>query len=153
MRVIGGGPLQARVAASTPARRRPRRESDRVVGALSPGNAGGAKGPDFWCAFEDGKVEVIGDEPTNTIKDRRCPRLLCRGAKEITVPNPRAIGLLPVCLTLKPVGKPDAGNPHVRFDEREGKRGVAARPKLDSIRLLDNCDLPPGFRTIDYVRG
>ena len=21
-----------------------------------PGNAGGAKGPDFWCAFEDGEV-------------------------------------------------------------------------------------------------
>jgi hypothetical protein len=24
------------------------------------GNAGGAKGPDFWCAFEDGEVVVIG---------------------------------------------------------------------------------------------
>jgi hypothetical protein len=24
-----------------------------------PGNAGGAKGPDFWCAFEDGEVKVI----------------------------------------------------------------------------------------------
>jgi len=23
-----------------------------------------------------------------------------------------------VCPTVKPVGKPDAGNPHVRFDER-----------------------------------
>ena len=23
-----------------------------------------------------------------------------------------------VCLTVKPVGEPDAGNPHVRFDER-----------------------------------
>jgi hypothetical protein len=23
-----------------------------------------------------------------------------------------------VCLTMKPVGEPDAGNPHVRFDER-----------------------------------
>ena len=47
-----------------------------------PGNTGGAKGPDFWCAFEDGEVVVIGDEPENTIKDRRRPRLLCRGAKE-----------------------------------------------------------------------
>jgi hypothetical protein len=36
-----------------------------------PGNAGGAKGPDFWCAFEDGEVVVIGDEPENTIKDSR----------------------------------------------------------------------------------
>jgi hypothetical protein len=31
-----------------------------------PGSAGGAKGPDFWCAFEDGEVRVIGDEPRNT---------------------------------------------------------------------------------------
>jgi hypothetical protein len=46
------------------------------------GNAGGAKGPDFWCAFEDGEVVVIGDEPANTINDRRRRRLLCRGAKE-----------------------------------------------------------------------
>jgi hypothetical protein len=43
---------------------------------------GGAKGPDFWCAFEDGEVVVIGDKPENTIKDRRRPRLLCRGTKE-----------------------------------------------------------------------
>ena len=63
-------------------RRRPWRESDRVVGALRLGNAGGAKDPDFWCAFEDGEVVVIGDEPANTISDRRRPRLLCRGAKE-----------------------------------------------------------------------
>jgi alkanesulfonate monooxygenase SsuD/methylene tetrahydromethanopterin reductase-like flavin-dependent oxidoreductase (luciferase family) len=34
--------------------------------ASRPGNAGGAKGPDFWCAFEAGEVKVIGDEPANT---------------------------------------------------------------------------------------
>jgi len=36
---------------------------------------------------------------------------------------------------MKPVGKPDAGNPHVRFDEREGKRGLRQRlknPRLSS---------------------
>jgi hypothetical protein len=33
---------------------------------LKPGNAGGGKGPDFWRAFEVGKVRVIGDEPSNT---------------------------------------------------------------------------------------
>ena len=33
---------------------------------LKPGNAGGGKDPDFWCAFEDGEVRVIGDEPRNT---------------------------------------------------------------------------------------
>jgi hypothetical protein len=58
------------------------RESDRVIRPLKPGNAGGGKDPDFWCAFEDGKVVVIGDEPENTIKDRRRPRLLYRAAKE-----------------------------------------------------------------------
>jgi hypothetical protein len=36
---------------------------------LRSGNAGGAKGPDFWCAFEDGEVTVIGDEPGNTDSD------------------------------------------------------------------------------------
>jgi hypothetical protein len=33
---------------------------------LKPGNAGGGKDPDFWYAFEEGKVKVIGDEPANT---------------------------------------------------------------------------------------
>jgi hypothetical protein len=51
------------------------------------GNAGGAKDPDFWCAFEDGEVEVIGDEPENTINDRTRPRLLCRKAKEENLPQ------------------------------------------------------------------
>ena len=30
---------------------------------------------------------VIGDEPENTIKDRRRPRLLYRGAKESDLPG------------------------------------------------------------------
>ncbi len=34
-------------------RRRSWRESDRVIGALMPGNAGGAKDPDFWRALEE----------------------------------------------------------------------------------------------------
>jgi hypothetical protein len=36
---------------------------------LKLGNAGGEKDPDFWCAFEDGEVTVIGDEPANTNYD------------------------------------------------------------------------------------
>ncbi len=63
------------------------RESDRVVRPLKPSNVGGGKDPDFWCAFEDGEVVVIGDEPENTIKDRRRPRLLYRGAKESDLPG------------------------------------------------------------------
>ena len=44
-----------------------------------------------------------------------------------------------VSLAVKPVGKPDAGNPHVRFDERgweTGRRfGVSARahPRLYKV--------------------
>ena len=45
------------------------RESDRVVVPLKPGNAGGGKDPDFWYAFEEGEVMVIGDEPANTDYD------------------------------------------------------------------------------------
>ena len=36
---------------------------------MRPGNAGGGKGPDFWCAFEEGEVKVIGDKPANTDYD------------------------------------------------------------------------------------
>jgi hypothetical protein len=42
-----------------------------------------------------------------------------RGEGELlTVPKPRAVGLLSACLTVKPVGEPDALIGHVRFDER-----------------------------------
>jgi len=46
--------------------RRLRRVSDRVMVPQKPGNSGGGKDPDFWRAFEDGEVGVIGDEPCNT---------------------------------------------------------------------------------------
>ena len=61
--------MRARIAASTSQWRRLRRESDRVIGSLKLGNASGEKDPDFWCAFEDGEVKVIGDEPGNTVSD------------------------------------------------------------------------------------
>jgi hypothetical protein len=74
---------------------------------------------------------VIGDEPANTIKDRRRRRLLCRGAKESYHRAEAACGWsLPACLTVKPVGEPDALIGHVRFDERGWKRSVAEWPKL-----------------------
>ena len=63
--VTGGDPSRTRERPQHRIRRWSRRESDGAVGALMPGNAGGAKGPDFWCAFEDGEVKVIGDEPDN----------------------------------------------------------------------------------------
>ena len=81
---------------------------------------------------------MIGDEPANTINDRRRRRLLCREVKEsFTVPKPRAVSLLSVYLAVKPVGEPDAGDRHVRFDERgwETERcrmAEATAPILDS---------------------
>ncbi|BAC47227.1 bsr1962 [Bradyrhizobium diazoefficiens USDA 110] len=40
-------------------------------------------------------------------------------------------------LVTKPVGKPDAGKPHVRFDERgeETERATSASPRLSSTLL------------------
>src|SRR5216683_1548741 len=81
------------------------------------GNAGGAKGPDFWCAFEEGEVKVLGE-------DRHVPR--CRR------PTPANERPAVACLAVKPVGKPDAGNRHVRFDERGWETG--RWPKAPSYR-------------------
>ena len=61
-----------------------------------PGNAGGAKGPDFWCAFEDGEVVVIGDEPANTINDTTPSEIAVSRAKESYSPCRSRVRL--VCL-------------------------------------------------------
>src|SRR3974377_2356701 len=64
---------------------------------------------------------------------------LCREAKEESLPHRGRLRsmICSVCLTVKPVGEPDAGNPHVRFDERgwETERcrmAQATAPILDS---------------------
>jgi hypothetical protein len=62
----------------------------------------------------------------------------------LTVPKPRAVGLLSVCLTVKPVGEPDALIGHVRFDERgwETERcrmAQATAPILDSTLASFRC--------------
>jgi hypothetical protein len=69
-----------------------------------------------------------------------------RGEGELlTVPKPRAVGLRSVCLTVKPVGEPDALIGHVRFDERgwETERcrmAQATAPILDSTNSISNSD-------------
>jgi hypothetical protein len=55
---------------------------------------------------------VIGHAPANTAVDRAFPNGLYDAAKAETV-----------CFIVKPVGEPDAGNPHVRFDERGWETG------------------------------
>ena len=71
---------------------------------------------------------------------------MSRGEGELlTVPKPRAVGLLSVCLTVKPVGEPDALIGHVRFDERgwETERcrmAQATAPILDSTKATFRGD-------------
>jgi len=48
---------------------------------LKPGNAGGGKDPDFWCAFEDGEVKVIGKSLQTPTRIRTLQRKLYRKAK------------------------------------------------------------------------
>ena len=77
----------------------------------------------FWHAFEDGEVKVIGDEPANTDYDpdrsekahttRRRLVVFEVSSHDTSLTRPTIVGLV-----LKPIGKPNAGNRHVRFDER-----------------------------------
>src|ERR1051325_1919772 len=46
-----------------------------------------------------------------------------------------------VCLGVKPVGKPDAGNPHVRFDER-GRETERCRMAQATAPVLDSTCAP-----------
>ena len=87
---------------------------------MRPGNAGGAKDPDFWCAFEDGKVKVIGDEPANPNYDPGPSVKAVSFGEDGSLPKVSSRdtsidGQPVVCLTVKPVGKPGAGNRHARL--------------------------------------
>ncbi len=44
--------------------------------------------------------------------------------------------------TMKPVGKPDAGNPHVRFDERGLGNGTTIRVSTRARPRLYRCLYP-----------
>jgi hypothetical protein len=77
---------------------------------------------------------MIGVMPGNIVVDRRFPSALYGEAK-----------VLSVCFIVKPVGEPDVGNPHVRFDERGWETGrLRCRyrahprlyPRLDALRVL-----------------
>ncbi len=45
-----------------------------------PGNAGGAKGPDFWCAFEDGEVTLTTPDKIRSLQRK----LYCKAKAEPT---------------------------------------------------------------------
>ena len=64
-------------------------------------------------------------------KIRRIPRKLYLMVKDVP-----ARGVASVDLKANPVGEPDAGNPHVRFDERGPETGqqFATAPVFDSTQ-------------------
>ena len=85
--------------------------AERFVRAMKPGNAGGAKGPHFGHVDGRDKGIAIGFG----LATQENPSVL-----EATLRSGEgcAAGVI-VGLTVKPVGEPDAGNPPVRFDQRE----------------------------------
>ena len=61
-----------------------------------------------------------------------------RGEGELlTAPKPRAVSLPSVYLAVKPVGEPDAGDRHVRFDER-GWETTCCRMAQATAPILDS---------------
>src|SRR5271157_2137761 len=84
------------------------------------------------CSRRDGD-QVIGDKPIHTGVGRTFPSALYCGAKAISV-----------CLIVKPVGEPDAGNPHVRFDERGGETERRPRRHRASPRLYPSPEAVSG---------
>jgi hypothetical protein len=71
---------------------------------------------------------VIGDEPANTDYDpgpsvEALPQGEDASRAEGSSPDPSIERPTIVGLGVKPIGEPDAGNPHVRFDERGWETG------------------------------
>jgi hypothetical protein len=100
------------------------------------------------------RLKVIGDEPGNTDNDPGPSEKAIRKAKERHPSRRyrlRPVPFLSVCLAVKPVGEPDAGDRHVRFDERGWETGrcrtaQATAPILDST----DSDLPARPLNVRY---
>ena len=84
--------------------------AERLVIVMKRGNARGAKEPWFWSACRRNNGRAIGFMPRTSLTTRRSGSSFTVGRR-----------CLPgnVCPVVNPVREPDAGNPHVRFDERE----------------------------------
>ena len=78
---------------------------------MKPGNAGGAKGPQFWQVDGRDKGHAIGFGLAT--KEAQASRKQLYGQAKIA-PRGANVGLM-----VKSVREPDAVNLHVRFDERE----------------------------------
>ena len=118
--------------------------SDRFVVLLKRGNARGGKGPDFGNVPA---VRTAGDwrKPTTLLnKAGMHPKGQPRPAKGNRGPDGG-----------QPVGEPDAGNPHVRFDEGETwKRSMVelVMPRLTK-GPTDRLDLNHRATSLLYLYG
>jgi hypothetical protein len=94
--------------------------ADRLVLLWKPGNSGGGKEPDFWRVTGRDQQSVDWLCLSTPLKTRRSRKELYLPAKMAMLSESRPMqnGAV-VCWREKPIGKPDAGNSHVRFDERD----------------------------------
>jgi hypothetical protein len=86
--------------------------ADRLVVPRKLGNASGGKGPDFGYVLDATQSQESGHVARTSPKDSAVAEGTIR-VGEGQVPS------WAVDRRVKPVGEPDAANPHVRFDERE----------------------------------
>src|SRR5262245_41796146 len=82
---------------------------------------------------------------------RTLQRKLYRKAKERKLLHRRRLRpkLFSVCLTMKPVGEPDAGDRHVRFDER-GWETERCRMAQVTAPILDSAFATDRMMTTDW---
>jgi len=119
---FSGATWEARSGAGLRPRRhvwwRSGRESERLAVPWKPGNAGGGKGPHFRMLSKETKARDWR-RPGNPSRAWRLPRKLDAVAKVVGARGTHpAVDVEAVGRRVRPVGEPDAGNPHVRFDER-----------------------------------
>ena len=99
-------------------------ESERPVVAMKQGNACGAKGP--WRGRADSEGD--GTDWSNPITEQM-PSLKSDAAIGSQIP------MSDECSKSSTMRKPDAGNPHVRFEEGEGTRRSLALPLIPCVPL------------------
>jgi len=101
-------------------RRRAGRASERLVVPRKPRNGGGGKGPRFWNAAKGATGSEIGVMPVHSelIPDLWW-ELYGRVKRDVRGRDARLRRSRGSAVN--PVGEPDAGKLHVRFDERESE--------------------------------
>ena len=102
-------------------RRRVGRASERLVVPWKPHNGGGGKGPHFWNAAEGATGSEIGVMPMHSEKIPLTSGGSCTGGRSGMGGAGMRGCVTRVGRAVNPVGEPDAGNLHVRFDERESE--------------------------------